>query len=170
MKEWRKQRQRWHHRRACFDCNRDILIFWMHCKKNQSTLSLSNQDESKIVILFNLLSQIFNDLVLSCNLTQQIINLSFLCCYLLLHLSAIDSRVFNLLFHFTDVIFVYLDIKNEKTQLLLNILFKFKKYLTLSWIERKIMKSNHHLLDHKFRIRCNKEWRKTCVKLRRKKA
>ncbi len=141
----------------------------MHCKKSQSILSLSNQNESKIIIVFNLFSQIFNDLVLSYNLTQQIINLNLLCFYLLLHLSAIDSCIFNILLHFTDVVSVYLDIKNERMQLLLNILFKFKKHLILNWVERKIARSDHHLLDHKLRIRCNKEWKEACMKLRRKK-
>jgi len=104
----------------------------MHCKKSQSILSLSNQDKSKIVIVFNLLSQIFNDLVLSCNSTQQIIDSSLLYLYLLLHLFAIDSCIFNILLHFADVIFVYLDIKNEKMHLFFNIFFKFKKHLILS--------------------------------------
>ncbi len=86
----------------------------MHCKKSQSTLNLSDQDELKIVIIFNLLSQIFNDLVLSCNSTQQIIDSSLLHSHLLSHLSAINSHVFNILLHFADIIFVYLDIKNER--------------------------------------------------------
>jgi len=42
-----------------------------------------------------------------------------LCCHLLSHLSAIDNHVFNILLHFADVISVYLNIKNEKMQLLL---------------------------------------------------
>ncbi len=169
MRKWREQERRQHHRKACFSCNRDILIFWMHCKKSQSILSLNNQNESKIIIVLNLLLQIFNDLVLSCNSTQQIIDLSLLCYHLLSYLSAIDSCIFNILLHFADVISVYFDIKNEKMQLLLNILFKFKKHLTLSWVKRKIMRNNHHSFDLKLRIRCNKEWRETCVRLRRKK-
>ncbi len=105
---------------------------------------------------------------MSCNSIQQIIDSSFLCSYLLLHLSAIDSCIFNIFLHFADVISVYLDIKNEKTQLLLNIFFKFKKHLILSWTKRKIAKDDHYLLDHRLRIRCNKERRETCVRLRRK--
>ncbi len=76
--------------------------------------------------------------------------------------------IFNIFLHFADVISVYLDIKNEKTQLFLNIFFKFKKHLILSWTKRKIAKDDHYLLDHRLRIRCNKERRETCVRLRRK--